>query len=768
MSEWAIICAKRLGIPCASTPQKQKWPSLASQLDSIEKMQRDFRSVTREKIKIDIYGYFAMKPMPSNYLRIAPEWPALPDFRVVGVDQCHFGMTRIKEGSIDFINYRTTLSEQVGKLLQETTNTMVPSDTPAQEEIPEEPQQREPSSETKSFSSRAGISQTVQSPDPKAKRALLIGSSFKHPFELPGTLNDVETMARTLKKYGFDVENERYVKKLCGPMATRDNILRNWRELADNTVKDDVVVVYYSGHGGIIPQNLDGNSEQRLEHQFLVPYDFDPDQETWTGVFESEISQIMKDITQKTKDITFILDCGYNAPPEYASVDGRRAKSLRLSEADYSKISSHASVLGTLGELLDDDTQMEHSVVRITAAAKDGIAWETNDGHPPAGVLTSNIAPLMNNPSLDLTWRTLLFAVVVNLDLHLEPNDVKTQTPVCTGPDDRVVFSDKPRSSPIFVAAIRPHYVVIHAGKAHGIFPRDRFKLQPMEYIRDERKITEDSSFGHECKVLQVGGFKAVLTTPSNGTLPRSLAFAFLTKRSHRWPIRFPNSPSNTNGFLDGSSYFKDVQGDEKPLVEFVETNDKVKIKSETIELGRLSLSRELSCEDAIAGLFARADTFARAHHLLSLNNNEEDDHLPYSMEFEIGEEVDGKRLKLLSGNTNPNARFKFVMERLVTHLHEFALETRLITSEWMGAIQFLTATGQKCTELRQEFILLSDVLGLSLLMDSIDHPKPPGSTVGSLLGPFRTDDTNQVAHGTQISDDTKVEPLLVIGSVKD
>ncbi|KAM0297333.1 hypothetical protein ACHAPM_009866 [Fusarium culmorum] len=89
-------------------------------------------------------------------------------------------------------------------------------------------------------------------------------------------------------------------------------------------------------------------------------------------------------------------------------------------------------------------------------------------------------------------------------------------------------------------------------------------------------------------------------------------------------------------------------------------------------------------------------------------------------------------------------------------------------TSEWMGAIQFLTATGQKCTELRQEFILLSDILGLSILMDSIDHPKPPGSTVGSLLGPFHTDDANQVAHGTQISDDTKVEPLLVIGSVKD
>ncbi|KAF5530118.1 3-(3-hydroxy-phenyl)propionate 3-hydroxycinnamic acid hydroxylase [Fusarium phyllophilum] len=115
-----------------------------------------------------------------------------------------------------------------------------------------------------------------------------------------------------------------------------------------------------------------------------------------------------------------------------------------------------------------------------------------------------------------------------------------------------------------------------------------------------------------------------------------------------------------------------------------------------------------------------------------------------------------------------PDARLKFLMERLVTHLHDFARETRLNTKEWMAAIQFLTATGQKCTDMRQEFVLLSDVLGLSLLVDSIDHPKPPGSTVGSLLGPFHTDDAEMVAHGTQISNDDKGEPILVIGSVKD
>ncbi|KAL5589263.1 hypothetical protein FOVSG1_011130 [Fusarium oxysporum f. sp. vasinfectum] len=116
----------------------------------------------------------------------------------------------------------------------------------------------------------------------------------------------------------------------------------------------------------------------------------------------------------------------------------------------------------------------------------------------------------------------------------------------------------------------------------------------------------------------------------------------------------------------------------------------------------------------------------------------------------------------------NPDARFKFVMEQLVTHLHDFARKTRLSTSEWMAAIHFLTRTGQTCTDLRQEFVLLSDVLGLSLLVDSMDHPKPPGCTVGSLLGPFHTDDAEDVAHGTQISNDAKGKPLLLIGSVKN
>lgn len=103
-----------------------------------------------------------------------------------------------------------------------------------------------------------------------------------------------------------------------------------------------------------------------------------------------------------------------------------------------------------------------------------------------------------------------------------------------------------------------------------------------------------------------------------------------------------------------------------------------------------------------------------------------------------------------------------------MTHLHDFARETRLSTTEWMAGIQFLTATGQICTDVRQEFILLSDILGLSLLIDSIDHPKPPSSTEGTVLGPFHTHDAEDLPQGAAISHDAAGTPLLVVCTVKD
>ncbi|KAF2712273.1 catechol 1,2-dioxygenase-like protein [Pleomassaria siparia CBS 279.74] len=113
------------------------------------------------------------------------------------------------------------------------------------------------------------------------------------------------------------------------------------------------------------------------------------------------------------------------------------------------------------------------------------------------------------------------------------------------------------------------------------------------------------------------------------------------------------------------------------------------------------------------------------------------------------------------------DVRLKYILERLVSHMHDFARETRLSTDEWMAGIEFLTAVGKKCTDVRQEFILLSDTLGLSLLIDSISHPKPPLSTEGTVLGPYHVHDAPNQNAGSTISGDPNGKPLLCLCKIK-
>ncbi|KAK5654428.1 hypothetical protein OQA88_7338 [Cercophora sp. LCS_1] len=116
----------------------------------------------------------------------------------------------------------------------------------------------------------------------------------------------------------------------------------------------------------------------------------------------------------------------------------------------------------------------------------------------------------------------------------------------------------------------------------------------------------------------------------------------------------------------------------------------------------------------------------------------------------------------------SPDPRLTYLMARLVAHLHDFARETRLSTDEWMAAIAFLIGCGQISNDVRNEFILLSDVLGLSLLVDNINHPKPPAGTQGSVLGPFHTHDAPVLPNGASMTSDPEGEPMLAVCTVKD
>jgi len=149
----------------------------------------------------------------------------------------------------------------------------------------------------------------------------------------------------------------------------------------------------------------------------------------------------------------------------------------------------------------------------------------------------------------------------------------------------------------------------------------------------------------------------------------------------------------------------------------------------------------------------------------MSTNNDASSNTIPQLVDLTV--ESITKNTKLANGQT-PNPRLKFLMEKLVDYLHNYVRETRLTTKEWTETIQFLTACGQMCTDVRQEFVLLSDILGVSVLVDALDNPKPPNATESTVLGPFYTDDAEDVANGESIASPGKGEICLVLATVKD
>jgi hydroxyquinol 1,2-dioxygenase len=119
--------------------------------------------------------------------------------------------------------------------------------------------------------------------------------------------------------------------------------------------------------------------------------------------------------------------------------------------------------------------------------------------------------------------------------------------------------------------------------------------------------------------------------------------------------------------------------------------------------------------------------------------------------------------------SSTPNQRLKEIMASLVRHLHGFAREVDLTPDEWLQAIKFLTAVGQKCTEHRQEFILLSDTLGLSALVNALhDKRGTESATKSSLLGPFYRHDAPMMKLGDSIISKSKGTEIAFYGQVLD
>jgi protocatechuate 3,4-dioxygenase beta subunit len=122
----------------------------------------------------------------------------------------------------------------------------------------------------------------------------------------------------------------------------------------------------------------------------------------------------------------------------------------------------------------------------------------------------------------------------------------------------------------------------------------------------------------------------------------------------------------------------------------------------------------------------------------------------------------------IASFDSCPDPRLKQIMQSLVKHLHAFATEVRLTESEWERAVQILTATGHITDDKRQEFILWSDTLGLSMLVDSMAAERPSGAMESTVLGPFWTPDAPKREFGESMIESSGGTPAYVFGRITD
>jgi len=121
----------------------------------------------------------------------------------------------------------------------------------------------------------------------------------------------------------------------------------------------------------------------------------------------------------------------------------------------------------------------------------------------------------------------------------------------------------------------------------------------------------------------------------------------------------------------------------------------------------------------------------------------------------------------LASFDRTADPRLRQIMQSLVRHLHGFAREVRLSEREWEAAIEFLTRTGHLTDDRRQEFVLLSDVLGISMLTVAINEPRTPGATEATVFGPFFVDGAPEIPLGGDLGRGAAGTPCHVSGQVR-
>ncbi|KAF2469217.1 uncharacterized protein BDR25DRAFT_289456 [Lindgomyces ingoldianus] len=459
-------------------------------------------------------------------------------------------------------------------------------------------------------------------------RALLIASPYGG---LRGPENDVELMASVLKKYEFEVV------KCCGDDATRNQILCAWQKLISESSADDIVIIYYSGHGGVVKSSQNtcdrqGGSEKPLLSQFLVPMDFDKTTEDdFRGILDIEISYMLRDTTNKTENVTIILDCCHAGRMARDPHHNNQAWARNLPEVKHHGVLlSHMERLRREGHLTGDTfVEGNPHAVRIAAASTTETAWSYQGLQgQPIGVLTEALATAIDK-ALDqrLSWRTLLLGVseIVN-------REFPQQHPRAEGPNTRILFSKEHMTSRALLVKLEHGDAILQGGRVAGVHEGSVYDIMPFgsELVDRETRVAE-------VKVRYVNGFEAMVEITS-GRIPAEGGLAFLQKEAlPKLFVKFPDDLPTLGVRLGQSKFLRCGEpGEKQALVNIKKEGQRIVVCKGEMVLTSHQFT-DATRGAAIEAIVDDGERLARGHHLLTLGSGENDEKLDHAVEIEFG-----------------------------------------------------------------------------------------------------------------------------------
>lgn len=475
------------------------------------------------------------------------------------------------------------------------------------------------------------------------KLALLIASPWG---SLKGPINDARLMEQELGNRGFEVV------QCYGNSATRRGILDAWASLItqlreekkDRCTESPAVVIYYSGHGGLVQPSKD-HAEGGREYQFIVPSDFNQADDNFTGILDIEISHLLTRTTDETENVTVILDCchsGRMARDPYHP----HATPKAIPSISHPALRAHVEKLQEAGQLQGETYWNGNPfAVRVAAAATAETAWEYEDEEGLlVGALTKAlVAALQESPVQDVSWRTTLFRV-----RELVNSEFPHQHPHVEGPSTRFLFSTGVSDSKSHSIKMQDGLPIIRAGRIAGVKEGNVYTVMPFGY-------EEPSDTNRLCRarVLGIDGVRSLVELfEQTGPIPSEGALAFLdTKALHRWTAVYPKDDEAIRDRLQHSKYLRPHSPDdfEKPLVRIAQEDAALcAYDRDGILLTSIPLSKG-NHEIAAREVVKDAERCARGYHLLTLQGGSGPEAFQHDLHITTGLVQSGQAVEIPS-----------------------------------------------------------------------------------------------------------------------